>query len=421
MAHIAISVSWLAASVSLVEGLYHHRQRSLQRVELLKAQLDAQLITSLDSNGDGVDRLEFVVGMLIALGAEVGGHKLRWKGDCRSTGAATYRKQAPRCPLALCYSCGPRDRGQPAAPAPPTRSTGAHPTAYTDVVPFLNKFEALDKDCSGFIDSGDLEAMVREDREKILQALIRTEEAAATRRQRTHKPMQALTGLRERSHPSINASQTSESERASMDRAAAEARAEAILTALESRREKCAPNQHVTLYVVQFESGDEHKYVPSSLHKFSLADGEPLPGNLQVGMQLRHPKRGNGELIAIVDEDGRQLRDSFVKELCDGPSLAPPETARRKRQDLKSGDRRALRGKGSRLARALRSARLFTRRKGDKSKAAAAGEAEGASRAGAPSVGASSLGGVNAKELSPTAAGGEPEGPDARLLGSLEA
>ena len=40
------------------------RRASLKKAEMLRRQLDEDLITSLDKNGDGVDKLEFVLGML---------------------------------------------------------------------------------------------------------------------------------------------------------------------------------------------------------------------------------------------------------------------------------------------------------------------------------------------------------------------
>ena len=50
----------------------------MQRADLLRKQLDVELITSLDRDGKGVDKLEFVMGMLIMMGVEVAGQALTW-------------------------------------------------------------------------------------------------------------------------------------------------------------------------------------------------------------------------------------------------------------------------------------------------------------------------------------------------------
>lgn len=50
----------------------------MQRADLLRKQLDVKLITSLDRDGMGVDKLEFVMGMLIMMGVEVAGQALTW-------------------------------------------------------------------------------------------------------------------------------------------------------------------------------------------------------------------------------------------------------------------------------------------------------------------------------------------------------
>merc|ERR1712216_1058700 len=54
----------------------------LQRANLLMKQLDEEWIVSvcraMDTDGKGVDRLEFVVGMLTHMGVELCGHPLEW-------------------------------------------------------------------------------------------------------------------------------------------------------------------------------------------------------------------------------------------------------------------------------------------------------------------------------------------------------
>ena len=72
-AHILFSTSWLAALISHVNELLEERRAQLRRADLLQKQLDPGLVCSLDMDGRGVDQVEFVVGMLIALGVEVCG------------------------------------------------------------------------------------------------------------------------------------------------------------------------------------------------------------------------------------------------------------------------------------------------------------------------------------------------------------
>ena len=110
--HILFSVAWLAAIISHMSDLTSMRRTQLQRADLLRRQLDIETITALDRDGQGVDKLEFVVGMLITLGCEVCGQPLKWE----------------------------------------------------DVRPFLAKFNALDVSQSGRIDKHDLEMMVRSSR-----------------------------------------------------------------------------------------------------------------------------------------------------------------------------------------------------------------------------------------------------------------
>ena len=52
----------LAALVGDVVELYETRKKLLKRMELLQKRLDPQLIKSLDNDGGGVTKLEFVIG-----------------------------------------------------------------------------------------------------------------------------------------------------------------------------------------------------------------------------------------------------------------------------------------------------------------------------------------------------------------------
>ena len=74
--HILLSVSWLGASISQFGELKTVRQAQLTEFEMLQKQLDEKLIQSLDKDGQGVERVEFVVGMLSNLGATYAGAPL---------------------------------------------------------------------------------------------------------------------------------------------------------------------------------------------------------------------------------------------------------------------------------------------------------------------------------------------------------
>mmetsp|Transcript_140543 Transcript_140543/g.437062 ORF Transcript_140543/g.437062 Transcript_140543/m.437062 type:complete len:412 (-) Transcript_140543:19-1254(-) len=76
--HIAVSVSWLAAFISEVGQRRKIREGELLEVRMLARSLDKDLMKSLDRFGNGVDKLEYVIGMLIELGAELCGTPLKW-------------------------------------------------------------------------------------------------------------------------------------------------------------------------------------------------------------------------------------------------------------------------------------------------------------------------------------------------------
>ena len=65
--HIAISVALLATVIGDVGELSAARSAALHKVELLRGTLDTDLMKSLDTDGDGVDKFEFVIGMLAKL------------------------------------------------------------------------------------------------------------------------------------------------------------------------------------------------------------------------------------------------------------------------------------------------------------------------------------------------------------------
>ena len=67
-AHILTSVTFVASFISALQGICDVRRKQLLKARLLLSQLDIDMITSLDIDGRGVDRTEFVVGMLAKLG-----------------------------------------------------------------------------------------------------------------------------------------------------------------------------------------------------------------------------------------------------------------------------------------------------------------------------------------------------------------
>jgi len=65
--HIVISVSLLAALIGDVNELAEERKAALHKLTLLKGRLDLDLMRTLDRDGNGVDKFEFVIGMLVKL------------------------------------------------------------------------------------------------------------------------------------------------------------------------------------------------------------------------------------------------------------------------------------------------------------------------------------------------------------------
>jgi len=118
--HILISVSWLASLSIRVPDVIRKRRLERSRVEMTRMQLDPSLIDLLDRDGQGgVDKLEFVIGLLTALGAELCGEPLSFDHD---------------------------------------------------VKPLLARFDALDKDQSGVLGREDLEFMISESRKRAPEA-----------------------------------------------------------------------------------------------------------------------------------------------------------------------------------------------------------------------------------------------------------
>uniref|UniRef100_A0A7S4C0C4 EF-hand domain-containing protein n=1 Tax=Chrysotila carterae TaxID=13221 RepID=A0A7S4C0C4_CHRCT len=64
---ILLSTTYIAYLVSKLQSLHGTREQQLKKYDLLQKQLDEQLITSLDKDGNGLNKEEFVLGMLKAL------------------------------------------------------------------------------------------------------------------------------------------------------------------------------------------------------------------------------------------------------------------------------------------------------------------------------------------------------------------
>ena len=79
--HIVVSVSCFAAVVSAVDTLRHVRRSQLARAALITKPPRREQIMgyNADHHADGVDRLEFVLGMMMHLGVELCGEPLKWE------------------------------------------------------------------------------------------------------------------------------------------------------------------------------------------------------------------------------------------------------------------------------------------------------------------------------------------------------
>jgi len=65
--HLMLSVCLLAALISEVGALQESRRLMLEKSARIKRQVNRELILSLDKDGNGLDKFEFVIGMLIKL------------------------------------------------------------------------------------------------------------------------------------------------------------------------------------------------------------------------------------------------------------------------------------------------------------------------------------------------------------------
>jgi hypothetical protein len=76
--HITATVTWLASFIEHVGELAQLRGVQLKQLSLLTRPLSMEKINSFDADGNGVDKCEFVVGMLLSLGVEFQGRDLDW-------------------------------------------------------------------------------------------------------------------------------------------------------------------------------------------------------------------------------------------------------------------------------------------------------------------------------------------------------
>ena len=80
--HILCSVSWLAALAMRLSEVMAKRKLQIACAAVVRMQLDPNLIAMLDRDGTGsVDKLEFVIGLLTALGAQLCGEPLSFERD----------------------------------------------------------------------------------------------------------------------------------------------------------------------------------------------------------------------------------------------------------------------------------------------------------------------------------------------------
>lgn len=113
--HVAVSVALLGACIAEIPTLMDIRRVQTRQAAILNRKLDAEMILALDRNGDGVDKLEFCMGMEI--GAELAGLPLEWE----------------------------------------------------DIAPFIKQFEDFDVDGSGHLSKEDLNDMAESLKEQTVQ------------------------------------------------------------------------------------------------------------------------------------------------------------------------------------------------------------------------------------------------------------
>lgn len=76
--HIGVSVAWLAGFISHVDTCSVKRKGSLQRAALLVSELKWDTVENFDADHNGIDKVEFVIGMLMDLGVKLCGEPLKF-------------------------------------------------------------------------------------------------------------------------------------------------------------------------------------------------------------------------------------------------------------------------------------------------------------------------------------------------------
>jgi len=120
--HMLLSVTRVGSLRGTIRAARERRTQALTKAEMLRKELDEDLIAQLDRNGDGVDQTEFVLGMLETLGV----------------------------------------------------------ISKEDYEPFLTQFAEMDKDKSGRLTKDDLILLAQSKREKAAQALAEAKANSTT-------------------------------------------------------------------------------------------------------------------------------------------------------------------------------------------------------------------------------------------------
>ena len=77
---ILVSVSWLAKLIGDVGDLITQRAHDIQAVDAVNNQLSEKMIENMDFSKDGqVDKAEYIVGMLITMGAQICGENITYE------------------------------------------------------------------------------------------------------------------------------------------------------------------------------------------------------------------------------------------------------------------------------------------------------------------------------------------------------
>ena len=66
--HILISVAIIGLVISEINQAVVRRRKSMEQLRLIQCRLNVELLLSLDKDNNGVDKLEFVIGMIVKLG-----------------------------------------------------------------------------------------------------------------------------------------------------------------------------------------------------------------------------------------------------------------------------------------------------------------------------------------------------------------